>query len=113
MVELRKRKAPAELVHLGPTKKGSGQIKDSDPKAKVSTPATRPESKDNSFAPRRIPRIGDTISLETFGGEIKTHEGTPVTLKALVDRSKSGVVLFTYPKASTPGCKYHDRFFLL
>jgi hypothetical protein len=27
-------------------------------------------------------------------------------LKKLVDESKAGVVLFTYPKASTPGCKF-------
>ncbi|KAH6652928.1 thioredoxin-like protein, partial [Truncatella angustata] len=31
-------------------------------------------------------------------------DGKKTTLKELVDESKSGVVLFTYPKASTPGC---------
>ncbi|EEY14508.1 peroxiredoxin DOT5 [Verticillium alfalfae VaMs.102] len=39
-----------------------------------------------------------------FGGEIETNDGKKTTLKALVDESKAGVVLFTYPKASTPGC---------
>ena len=51
------------------------------------------------------PAVGDTIHLDGFGGEIETNEGTKTTLKALVDESKAGVVLFTYPKASTPGCK--------
>ena len=52
------------------------------------------------------PKVGESITLDGFGGEIETHEGKKVTLKQLVDESESGVVLFTYPKASTPGCKY-------
>jgi peroxiredoxin Q/BCP len=51
------------------------------------------------------PAVGDTINLDGFGGEIETNEGVKTTLKALVDESEAGVVLFTYPKASTPGCK--------
>ncbi|UKZ48549.1 hypothetical protein TrVGV298_002774 [Trichoderma virens] len=48
--------------------------------------------------------VGDVIDLEGFGGEIQTNDGDTTSLKKLVDDSKSGVVLFTYPKASTPGC---------
>lgn len=48
---------------------------------------------------------GSVIDLEGFGGEVETHDGDKVTLKQLVDESKGGVVLFTYPKASTPGCE--------
>ncbi|KAL7933299.1 thioredoxin-like protein [Trichoderma chlorosporum] len=48
--------------------------------------------------------VGDVIDLEGFGGEVQTHDGDTTSLKKLVDDSKSGVVLFTYPKASTPGC---------
>jgi len=51
------------------------------------------------------PTTGDTVDLEGFGGEIQTHEGDSVTLATLVQDSKAGVVLFTYPRASTPGCK--------
>lgn len=51
------------------------------------------------------PKVGDVVDLDGFGGEIETNEGEKTTLKKLVDESKSGVVLFTYPKASTPGCK--------
>ncbi|KEQ59983.1 alkyl hydroperoxide reductase/ thiol specific antioxidant/ Mal allergen, partial [Aureobasidium melanogenum CBS 110374] len=47
---------------------------------------------------------GDKIDFDGFGGEIETNDGRKVTLKALVDESKEGLVLFTYPKASTPGC---------
>lgn len=50
--------------------------------------------------------VGDVVDLEGFGGEIQTNDGDKTTLKKLVDDSKSGVVLFTYPKASTPGCKF-------
>jgi peroxiredoxin Q/BCP len=53
------------------------------------------------------PKVGDTIDLTSFGGEVETNDGNKTTLAKLVDESKSGVVLFTYPKASTPGCKPH------
>lgn len=47
-----------------------------------------------------------TIKLDDFASqEIETHEGVKTTLKAMVEGSKSGVAIFTYPKASTPGCK--------
>ena len=51
------------------------------------------------------PSVGDTITLDGFGGEVETNDEEKVTLSKLVDDSKSGVVLFTYPKASTPGCE--------
>jgi peroxiredoxin Q/BCP len=51
------------------------------------------------------PKAGDTIDLTSFGGEIETNDGKKTTLAKLVEESKGGVVLFTYPKASTPGCK--------
>ncbi|KAK5016691.1 thioredoxin peroxidase dot5 [Cryomyces antarcticus] len=50
------------------------------------------------------PKVGDIVSLDGFGGEISTNDGNKTTLKALVDESKAGVIIFTYPKASTPGC---------
>ncbi|RMX91290.1 hypothetical protein D0867_15023 [Hortaea werneckii] len=39
-----------------------------------------------------------------FAAEIETHDGVKTSLPQLVKESKAGVVLFTYPKASTPGC---------
>jgi peroxiredoxin Q/BCP len=51
------------------------------------------------------PKVGDTIDLASFGGEIETNDGNKTTLAKLVEESNGGVVLFTYPKASTPGCK--------
>lgn len=48
------------------------------------------------------PKQGETIELEGFGGEIETNDGQKVTLAQLVQSSKKGVVLSTYPKASTP-----------
>ncbi|KAG5658204.1 hypothetical protein KAF25_007155 [Fusarium avenaceum] len=55
--------------------------------------------------------VGDVVDLDDFGGEIETNDGEKTTLKKLVDESKSGVVLFTYPKASTPGCTKQVCFF--
>ncbi|KAG5973617.1 hypothetical protein E4U55_000377 [Claviceps digitariae] len=48
--------------------------------------------------------VGDVIDLDEFGGEVETNDGKKTSLKELVEKSGSGVVLFTYPKASTPGC---------
>ncbi|KAL7804967.1 AhpC-TSA domain-containing protein [Trichoderma aethiopicum] len=64
------------------------------------------EPKDDKKKPAAAGNIavGDVLDLEGFGGEVQTNDGEKTTLKKLVDESKSGVVLFTYPKASTPGC---------
>ncbi|TEY42325.1 hypothetical protein BOTCAL_0394g00010 [Botryotinia calthae] len=84
---------------------------------KVEAPAPLPQvkaSKASAPAPAPAPAsapvattkavVGETIDLKGFGGEIETNEGEKTTLEKLVSESKSGVVLFTYPKASTPGC---------
>ncbi|KAJ5176436.1 uncharacterized protein N7482_002313 [Penicillium canariense] len=90
MVELRKRKAPAPPPVAEKKRKPA-------PKSKAT------ETVEAAPAPA-VPQVGETIDLEDFGGEIETNDGTKTTLKKLVEESTSGVVLFTYPKASTPGC---------
>lgn len=58
-------------------------------------------------------KVGETIDRASFGGEVETHEGNKTTLGKLLEESKAGVVLFTYPKASTPGCRsppHHHTF---
>lgn len=120
-VELRKRKAHQQPTEAAPpAKKKStvakaadkvkkaikGDKKDTATKAepkkteakKVAEPKKAAAKKDGKVAP------GDVIDLETFGGDIETNDGEKTTLKQLVDESEAGVVLFTYPKASTPGC---------
>ncbi|PGH21591.1 hypothetical protein AJ80_03024 [Polytolypa hystricis UAMH7299] len=73
--------------------------------AKAKAKATPTQKKTGSTrTSKKVPVVGDVIDLDDFGGEISTEEGTPTTLKSLVEESKSGVVLFTYPRASTPGC---------
>lgn len=55
--------------------------------------------------------VGSKITLAGFGGTVSTHEGRQVSVQELLqeveaspgDKGK-GLVLFTYPKASTPGC---------
>jgi peroxiredoxin Q/BCP len=58
--------------------------------------ATTSKSKD-------VLEVGDSIDIATFGGEFETNDGDKVTFKELLEKSEAGVVLFTYPKASTPG----------
>lgn len=109
-VELRKRKAPAPPPAPPPAKKAaSTKAAKAATKVKevVETKVKAAVAKTNGAAATKAakPGKGDTITLDGFGGEIQTNDGTKTTLKALVDESKAGVVLFTYPKASTPGCK--------
>ncbi|KAI1808128.1 AhpC-TSA-domain-containing protein [Daldinia bambusicola] len=105
-VELRKRKAPAPAPEP-PAKKQSKVSKTASKvkeavKGKAAKP-TKPADANGSSKPGK-PVVGDTITLDGFGGAFETNDGKKTTLKALVDESKSGVVVFTYPKASTPGC---------
>lgn len=109
---LRKRKAPQPAPE--PPAKVSKVSKTAAAKSKApaAPKAAKSAAKANgaaapaaeSDAPR--PVVGDVITLDGFGGEVETNDGKKTSLKALVDESKSGVVLFTYPKASTPGCKF-------
>ncbi|KAI9688497.1 MAG: hypothetical protein M1822_001446 [Bathelium mastoideum] len=122
MVELRKRK-PKEEAPAPPPKKKSGskpQASQANTGSKVaakedvasavqeaaaaSTPnGTAAVAKKGSTA-SGAPKVGDSIDLEGFGGEVETHDGGKTTLGKMVADSKAGVVIFTYPKASTPGC---------
>ncbi|KAL1983552.1 hypothetical protein VTN96DRAFT_10212 [Rasamsonia emersonii] len=102
MVELRKRKAPSDSIPAQEKKAKPNEKKA--PKERSAEPKKQSDD-DHGPSPRgSVPKAGDTLPLDGFGGEIETHEGVTTSLKALIDASKSGVVLFTYPKASTPGC---------
>ncbi|PSK34435.1 hypothetical protein B9Z65_8761 [Elsinoe australis] len=106
MVELRKRKTPPPAP-AKPAKKDRKQ-KDEAP-ANGSAAAEEDAKPEKKVAPVSAkkggpPKVGDKIDLDSFGGQVETHEGETTTLKELVEKSKSGVVIFTYPKASTPGC---------
>lgn len=101
MVELRKRKTPSEPAAAPPppAKKANS--------VKSSTSSQKGESSANGSvtAHRSAISVGDTVNLDDFGGEIETNDGEKVTVKKLLEESKNGIVIFTYPKASTPGCK--------
>jgi thioredoxin-dependent peroxiredoxin len=111
-VELRKRKAPVEPALAAPSKKKSQAAK---PAAKAkSVPEAKPKaSKANGSVaaaaaaqkPAKV-AVGDSITLADFGGEIETQGGEKTSLQKLVEKSEKGVVLFTYPRASTPGCMF-------
>ncbi|KAG8418432.1 thioredoxin peroxidase dot5 [Metarhizium acridum] len=118
-VELRKRKAPQPPPAPAPVAKKAAKP-GRPPKPKKPEPAAKKEDEKPSAAAAAAPAaaatpsskkvaVGQVIDLDGFGGEIQTNDGETTTLKKLLEESGSGVVLFTYPKASTPGCK----FFLL
>ncbi len=109
MVELRKRKAPAELAEAPAAAKKSNPVKAAGAKSKATTVGEneKPSATTNgTSSPKGKLTVGESITLEGFGGEVETNDGEKTTLKKLVDQSKGGVVVFTYPKASTPGCMY-------
>ena len=104
--ELRKRKAPASEPVTAPPAKKKGPVAKAVAKVKEVVTGSPKGAKANGTSPGASKvAVGQTINLEGFGGEIETNDGAKTTLKALVDDSKAGVVLFTYPKASTPGCE--------
>ncbi|KAK4158550.1 peroxiredoxin DOT5 [Chaetomidium leptoderma] len=115
-MELRKRKAapaPPPPTTKKPAAKKAKTVSEvvEKVKEKVTKAAASATTTNGSSATTTKPAVGDTITLDGFGGEIETNDGTKTTLKALVDSSKGGVVLFTYPKASTPGCTKQVCFF--
>lgn len=124
MVELRKRKTPPPAPEPKQKKERKTKAKTNtngdaaapaekatEPEVVAGTSTAAPEVSTADETPAAVetktgpPKTGDKISFEGFGGEIETNEGKKVTLKSLVDESEAGVVLFTYPKASTPGCR--------
>ncbi|KAL2118567.1 hypothetical protein VTJ04DRAFT_8227 [Mycothermus thermophilus] len=97
-MELRKRKAPPPPAPA--------------PTSKKATKAAKTEKDTNGSAPAEaaaapasgLPAVGSVLALDGLGGELTLNDGTTTTLKALVEQSKAGVAIFTYPRASTPGC---------
>jgi peroxiredoxin Q/BCP len=104
MVELRKRKAPAEAAPAPSPKKSSNPVKKALDAAKDAVIGNSASSEGATNGSAKI-AVGQTIALEGFGGELETHTGDKVTLSKLLEQSQAGVVIFTYPKANTPGCK--------
>ncbi|KAM3491707.1 hypothetical protein MY3957_005041 [Beauveria namnaoensis] len=95
-------------------KKEEAPKKEDAPKKEAATNATAAAAAAAAPAPTKGSKqvaVGDVVDLDGFGGEIETNDGKKTTLKKLVDESESGVVLFTYPKASTPGCTKQVCFF--
>ena len=102
--ELRKRKtAVASDPEPAPAAKKQKPIAKVVEKVKKVTAAI---TKTNGPATSGKVSVGDIIDLEGFGSVVETNDGDKTTLKELVDKSDGGVVLFTYPAASTPGCKF-------
>ncbi|KAG8528021.1 uncharacterized protein KY384_006937 [Bacidia gigantensis] len=95
MPELRKRQAP-EPATGNFTKR---------PNSSTTNVNTKSGDVDRQVAKNSKIAVGEIINSAGLGGEIETHEGAKVTLQSLLDEcGRSNLVIFTYPKASTPGC---------
>ena len=75
------------------------------PETVPAVPDTAPANANGSAKRSGKLTVGDKIDLDGFGGTVQTHDGTDVTVSQLLEKSGAGIVLFTYPKASTPGCE--------
>ena len=109
MVQLRKRKTPPPETATAPALKKTASKSSVKSNASAKGAAADPNntaSANGSAGSGKI-QVGQTIDLERFGGEVETHEGVKVTLKGLIDEAKGDVVVFTYPKASSPGCRFY------
>ncbi|PWY63893.1 putative disrupter of telomere silencing protein Dot5 [Aspergillus heteromorphus CBS 117.55] len=99
MVELRKRKAPTQPSIS--ERKGK-RVHPSVGSSQSPTPKVGNVLKTGPFD--NFPKVGDVIHSDGFGGEFETNDGNKTTLKNLINASDNGIVIFTYPRASTPGC---------
>lgn len=63
------------------------------------------KSQDSSADDHNLPKPGENLQLDGFGGEVEMTDGERATLRNLVDISVGGVIIFTYPKANTPACQ--------
>ena len=104
-IELRKRKAPAVPPPAPPAKRKITSTKAAKANGAAGKKAAAAATANGTSNSAKV-AVGQTLSLQGFGGEVETQDGQKTTLKKLVDASKAGVVIFTYPKASTPGCRY-------
>jgi peroxiredoxin Q/BCP len=105
--ELRKRKVPESSTDKPPPKKSnSAKQASANPAGAKSkkAPVAKPEDAEINGSAKVT--VGDYITLADFGGEIETQDGEKTSLQKLVEKSEKGVVLFTYPRASTPGCTF-------
>lgn len=121
MVELRKRKTPDTPAPPKPApskKKSTTSISSKAAKDATASAAAAPKDEKPAAPAAAAPAeakpsstnglaTGDALSAASapwLSASITTQDGTATSISALVAASKAGVVLFTYPKASTPGC---------
>ncbi|KAK2861294.1 hypothetical protein FQN49_004348 [Arthroderma sp. PD_2] len=122
--ELRKRKAPAPAPVSEPkAKRGAKASAKAEPKKAAKKEVKAPKKEEKKAAAveadveaeaeeakvedksaSHVPEEGDMLDISLFEDEIELNDGTKTSFKTLLEESKAGIAVFTYPKASTPGC---------
>ncbi|KAI5857122.1 thioredoxin-like protein, partial [Tricharina praecox] len=94
-------KAVAAVVpaSVAPATEEKPATADEEPAAAAVAPATSAAA-----APAAVAELNEGDSIPDDLPEIQTHTGETTTISALVAASEKGIVIFAYPKASTPGC---------
>lgn len=109
-VELRKRSAPEPAP---PAAKRGKVDKSKKPtsKPKVQSPAppeppADPSSEEKSAKKSTNPQLSASSIGQKFTSStpLTTHKSDQTTISDLLAKSDKGIVIFTYPRASTPGC---------
>lgn len=92
-----------------PAKKGRGKAaaakdaaKDTAAEVKADAKSAAAAAAPAASAPATKLKVGDTLPTDL--GEITLHDGTKTTFGDLLKSADKGIVLFSYTKASTPGC---------
>ena len=87
-------------------KKNRGKPSSAIPSASAQQTASTPTLASAPSSTKEL-AAGDVVDFNSDIGsiEVTTGEGESVTLKTLHEQSDGGIIIFTYPKASTPGCE--------
>jgi len=100
-----KKEAAPPVAAPAPKKRATNEKKDSVAK-KAKTAIKEATIAAKSVGGKKEPTAGlqEGEMLPADLPEVQTHDGKTVTLAGLLAEAKKGIIIFAYPKASTPGC---------
>ncbi|EPS37170.1 hypothetical protein H072_9235 [Dactylellina haptotyla CBS 200.50] len=111
-------KAKSEKASATPAEKSSKatEEKKTEPAEKKEKKSAAPKASSSKSAtatpaPAAAIELKPGDAIPTGLPELSNQAGEKVNLNALLDASKTGVVLFAYPAASTPGCTKQANLF--
>lgn len=97
---------PKAAAKPAPAKKPAAAAAKKAPAAPKAPPAKKPSAAKAAAAPAPPSSSSKKMAVGSKmpAFSVLTHEGVPITSVELLDRCKTGIVIFSYPRAATPGC---------